>query len=101
MSLIRFDAFQPVLRNRLAISPRTIGKAMLRSEEEDERLTPARDATQSVIAPERLPKIESSRGRPTFMRLLIRLALSPRWKDCANVSESSLLRVIKSRRLLA
>jgi hypothetical protein len=101
MNFIRFDALQPVLRNRLAISPRTIGKAMLRSEDEDERLTPERDDTQSVIAPERLPKIESSSGRPTFMRLLSPPGAFTALEVLANVSESSLLRVIKSRRLLA
>jgi hypothetical protein len=101
MSLIRFDAPQPVLRNRLAISPSTIGKAMLRSEDEDERLTPERDATQSLIAPARLPKIESISVPPTFMRLLIPPGAFTALDVLANVSESSLLRVIKSRRLLA
>jgi hypothetical protein len=101
MNLIRFDALQPVLRNRLATSPRTIGKAMFKSDEEDERLTPERDATQSLIAPERLPKIESISGPPMFMRLWIPPGALAALEGLANVSESSLLRVIKSRRLAA
>src|SRR4029453_5897902 len=101
MNFIRFDAIQPWLRNRLAISPRTIGKAMLRSEDEDERLTPERDDTQSEIPPARLPKTEDNRGRPTYMRLLSPPGALTALEGLANVSESSLLRVITLRRLLA
>src|SRR5262245_1216480 len=68
--LIRPDAFPHVFSTLLPICPSTSGSARPSNDEEDDRLMPERDVTQSVIPPTRPPKSESKRPRPVLIRLL-------------------------------
>src|SRR5688572_16412487 len=100
-SVIRLVAFPPALFTCLLIRPRTIGKARFRSEDDDERLIPEREATQSASDPARPPKIDSIKIRPVLPSPVMPPGSLTARVTSANLPESRLLSLMTLRRSLA